>query len=331
MNGREYLADAFTAGKRNTNIEFQTGRFPLTQYDIHSTRTGVLNMAEISAAMVMKLRKMTGQGMMDCKRALQEANGDIEQAMDILRKKGLATLAKRAERETSEGTVIAVEGDNWASLAVLRCETDFVAKSDDFIQMVEAIKEGVRQCDADEGGDRLLETNVEGNKLSDMLNKVAGRTGEKIQLVKEEYERYHLDVPGRISTYVHFNGKVGTMVQIETSDDNVAAADVLKQTASDIAMHITATKPMALDKDQIAPQTIERQKSIFAEQVKNKPANIIEKIIEGKIRKFFVENCLLEQPFVKDDSKSVAQVLADAAKQAGGEAKIKRFVRFEVG
>ncbi len=158
---------------------------------------------------------------------------------------------------------------------------------------------------------------------------MVSKTGEKTQV--GDYAKYKLDGPGLISIYIHFNEKVGTMVQIETSDDNVAAADVLKQTASDMAMHITATKPLALDKDQIAPETIEREKGIFAEQVKNKPANIIEKIIEGKIRKFFAENCLLDQPFVKDDSKSVAQVLADAAKQAGGEAKIKRFVRFEVG
>jgi elongation factor Ts len=121
------------------------------------------------------------------------------------------------------------------------------------------------------------------------------------------------------------------MVQIETSDEAIAAGDVLKQTASDIAMHITATKPLALNKDQIDPKTIEREKAIFAEQIKNKPANIIEKIVEGKINKFYAENCLLLQPFVKDDSRSVEQVLADAAKQAGGEAKIKRFVRFEVG
>ena len=109
------------------------------------------------------------------------------------------------------------------------------------------------------------------------------------------------------------------------------AADVLKQTASDIAMHITATKPLALDKEAINPETIEQEKAIFAEQVKNKPPDIIDKIVEGKMVKFYKENCLLEQPFVKDDSKSVAQVLAEAAKQAGGEAKIKGFVRFEVG
>jgi elongation factor Ts len=121
------------------------------------------------------------------------------------------------------------------------------------------------------------------------------------------------------------------MVQIETSDETTAAADVLKQTASDMAMHITATKPLSLDKDGIDPEIIEQEKAIFAEQVKNKPANIIEKIVEGKIKKFFAENCLLQQQFVKDNSKTVEQVLNEAAKQAGGEAKIKRFVRFEVG
>ncbi len=288
-------------------------------------------MVDISAAMVMKLRKMTGQGMMDCKRALQEAKGDIEQAMDILRKKGLATLAKRAERETSEGLVVCKgsEDSKTAAIATLCCETDFVAKSDDFIATAHTMADYALACSADQGVENLLETAVDGRKFSDILTETVSKTGEKTQV--GDYAKYKLDGPGLISTYIHFNEKVGTMVQIETSDETTAAADVLKQTASDIAMHITATKPMALDKEDIAPETIEREKAIFAEQVKNKPANIIEKIIEGKMRKFFTENCLLDQPFVKDDSKSVAQVLADAAKQAGGEAKIKRFVRFEVG
>jgi elongation factor Ts len=121
------------------------------------------------------------------------------------------------------------------------------------------------------------------------------------------------------------------MLQIDTSNEQIAAGDAIKQAASDIAMHITATKPLALNKDQIDPETIEREKAIFAEQVKDKPANIIDKIVEGKMNKFYADNCLLQQPFVKDDSKSVEQVLDEAAKQAGGEAKIKRFVRFEVG
>ncbi len=288
-------------------------------------------MTDISAAMVMKLRKMTGQGMMDCKRALQEANGDIEQATDILRKKGLATLAKRAERETSEGLVVckgSADGKT-AAIATLCCETDFVAKNNDFVATARILADYTLACPADEGAENILETAVDGKKFSDILTETVSRTGEKTQV--GDYTKYKLDGPGLLSTYIHFNEKVGTMVQIETSDETTAAADVLKQTASDIAMHITATKPMALDKDQINSETIEREKSIFAEQVQNKPANIIEKIVEGKMKKFFAENCLLDQPFVKDDSKSVAQILADAAKQAGGEAKIKRFVRFEVG
>jgi len=288
-------------------------------------------MADISAAMVMKLRKMSGQGMMDCKKALQEAGGNIEQATDILRKKGLVTLAKRAERETTEGLVVcrSSEDGKTAAIATLCCETDFVARSDDFVSMAQTLTDFALVCPADQGAENILETVVDGRKFSDILTQTVSKTGEKAQV--GDYAKYKLDGPGLISVYIHFNEQVGTMVQVETSDDNVAAADVLKQTSSDIAMHITATKPLALDKDDIASETIEREKSIFAEQVKNKPANIIDKIVEGKMRKFFAENCLLDQPFVKDDSKSVAQVLADAAKQAGGEAKIKRFVRFEVG
>ena len=288
-------------------------------------------MAEISAAMVMKLRKMSGQGMMDCKKALKEADGNIEQAMDTLRKKGLATLAKRAERETTEGLVVGKcsQDGKTSVLATLCCETDFVTKSDGFVATAKTMTDYALACPADQVAENILESVVDGKKFSDILTETVSKTGEKTEV--GDYAKYQLDGPGLISTYIHFNDKVGTMVQIETSDDNVAVADVLKQTASDIAMHITATKPMALDKDEIDSETIEREKSIFAEQVKNKPANIIEKIVEGKMRKFFAENCLLDQPFVKDDSKSVAQVLADAAKQAGGEAKIKRFVRFEVG
>ncbi|MHC4752706.1 MAG: translation elongation factor Ts [Planctomycetota bacterium] len=282
-------------------------------------------MAEISASMVMKLRKISGQGMMDCKRALQEADGDVEQAMDILRKKGLATLAKRAERETSEGLVVCKSSDD----GKLCCETDFVAKSDDFVAAARILTDYALACTADEGTENIIEAAVDGRKFSDILTETVSKTGEKTQV--GDYAKYRLVGSGLISTYIHFNEKVGTMIQIETSDETTAEADVLKQTASDIAMHITATKPLALDKDQIDSETIEREKAIFAEQVKNKPANIIDKIVEGKMKKYYAENCLLQQPFVKDDIKSVAQVLADAAKQAGGEAKIKKFVRFEVG
>ena len=288
-------------------------------------------MTDISAAMVMKLRKMSGQGMMDCKKALQETDGDVEKAMDLLRKKGLATLAKRAGRDTSEGLVVCKSSADGkaAAMATLCCETDFVAKSDDFIATAQTLADCALACPADEGVENVLETNADGKKFSDVLTEIVSKTGEKTQV--GDYAKYKLDGPGLISTYIHFNEKVGTMIQIDTSDDSTAQGDQIKQAASDIAMHITATKPLALDKDQIDPETIEREKAIFVEQVKNKPANIIEKIIEGKMNKFYAENCLLEQPFVKDDSKSVEQVITEAAKQAGGQAKIKRFVRFEVG
>jgi len=286
-------------------------------------------MVEISASMVMKLRKMSGQGMMDCKRALVEASGDIDEAMAILRKKGLATLAKRAERETSEGMVVSKmsEDGKVAALVSLCCETDFVARSDDFVATAEALADCALVCSADEGTENILETTVGGRKFGEVLTETISKTGEKMEV--GGYARFKLAGNGLISIYIHFNKKVGTMVEIETGDE--ATAEVIKQTAGDIAMHTTATKPLALDKEGVSSEMIEREKAIFAEQVKDKPAEIIEKIVEGKLKKFFVENCLLEQGFVKDDSKTISQVLAEAAKQAGGEAKITRFVRFEVG
>jgi elongation factor Ts len=288
-------------------------------------------MAEITASTVMKLRKMSGQGMMDCKKALQDADGDVDKAMGILRKKGLATLAKRAGRETSEGLVVCKTADDGkiTALASLCCETDFVSKSEGFVEAADTLADYALACSADEGAENVLETSVDGKTFNELLTDTVSKTGEKTQV--GDYARFKLDGSGLISTYIHFNKKIGTMIEIETSDDNVAGADAVKQAGLDVAMHITAIKPLALDQSSISAEVIEKEKAIAAEQVKNKPANIIDKIVEGKMRKFFAENCLLDQPFVKDDSKTVAQVIADAAKQAGGEAKIKRFVRFEVG
>ena len=143
-----------------------------------------------------------------------------------------------------------------------------------------------------------------------------------------DFTRYSV-ANGVIGTYVHFNNKLGSMVQVETANDE--ALEALSAIATDIAMHVTAINPAAVDRDSVDPALIEKEKAIAAEQVKNKPANIIEKIVEGKINKFLKDNCLVDQMFVKDDSKTVGQALAEAAKQAGGEAKITRFIRFEIG
>jgi elongation factor Ts len=279
----------------------------------------------------MKLRKMSGQGMMDCKRALQDTDGDVEKAMDLLRKKGLATLDKRAGRETSEGLVVCKTSDDGkkAVMATLCCETDFVAKSDDFRAAANALADYAMVCTADSGVDNVLATAVDGKTYNDLLTENVSKTGEKTEV--GDYARCALGGPGLISTYSHFNEKVGSMVVVETGSDEVASADSLKQIGSDIAMHIAAANPLAVDKDGLDQETLAKEKEIFAEQMKDKPAEIVDKIVEGKMNKYYAENCLISQPFVKDDSKSVGQVLAEAAKQAGGEAKISKFVRFAVG
>lgn len=288
-------------------------------------------MAEITAALVVKLRKMSGQGMGDCKKALEETGGDIDKAMDILRKKGLATLAKRAERETTQGLVVgktSADGKT-AILASLCCETDFVANSDDFKAAAEKLEEYAMTCAQDAGAESVLETAMGGKKYRDVVTELVSKTGEKTEV--GDYAKFKISGTGLICTYIHFNRKVGTMVELEAGDAKTAGSDEMKRTGTDVAMHITATKPLALDKSEIAPDVLEKEKAIYAEQVKGKPANIVDKIVEGKMSKFYEENCLLEQKFVKDDTKTVAQVVNETAKKAGGTAKIKRFVRFDVG
>lgn len=288
-------------------------------------------MVEISAATVVKLRKMSGQGMMDCKKALQEANGDMDKAMEILRKKGLATLARRAERETTEGAVVAWQSEDGrtAAMATLCCETDFVAKSDDFVELAQDIRDYIASSAKTDGPESVLETIIAGRTFQEVLTEVVSKTGEKIQV--GDYIKFRMESAGLIGTYVHFNKKVGSMVHIETSDAKAAQAPAMKQAAADIAMHITASKPLALDIESLDPQVVEHEKVIYAAQVQNKLPEVINRIVEGKLKKFYSEYCLLEQPFVKDDSKTVRQVLADAASQAGGQASIRQFVRFAVG
>jgi len=285
-------------------------------------------MAEITAAAVMKLRKMSGQGMMDCKKALSETDGDLDAAMQLLRKKGLATLEKRAGRDTSEGRVLCDVSDDGktAVMVSLCCETDFVAKSDDFIEAADKLLQCAKNASVDEGGDALLDIELDGRKFSEILTDTVSKTGEKTEV--GDYVRYSVNGSGIIGTYVHFNNKVGAMVDVEASSDDVAKA--VQTAANEICMHISAMNPVSLDKDSVDPTVIEKERAIAAEQVKNKPANIIDKIVDGKIAKFLKDNCLVEQVFVKDDSKTVGQALADAAKAAGGKAKIKRFVRIEI-
>jgi len=286
-------------------------------------------MAEIAASTVMKLRSMSGQGMMDCKKALEETNGDLEKAMELLRKKGMATMAKRAERDTKEGKVVCALDANGkiVAMATLCCETDFVANSEDFKALAAIVGDYAMGCKSDTGAQDLMDTLVGGKKLAERITDLVSKTGEKTQIC--DYERYALKGAGLIAYYVHFNNKVGTMLEIETSND--AVGESVRTIATEIGMHIAAMKPVGLNPEGIDPAVIAKEREIAAEQVKNKPANIIEKIVDGKIKKFYEDNCLISQPFVKDNTRTVEQVLNDAAKKAGGTAKIKRFVRVEIG
>lgn len=285
-------------------------------------------MAEITAKAVMRLRKMSGQGMMDCKKALGESGGDLDEAISILRKKGLATMAKRAGRETSEGRVVTKRSADGKTtiLATLCCETDFASKSEDFVSTVDQLGECCLNCESD-GVEAVLDTEFDGRKFSEILNEVISKTGEKTEV--GDVGRLTLSGCGVIGSYVHFNNKLGTIVEIEADNDSTAAG--LADVAVGVAMHITAINPSGVDRDSIDASVIEKERAIAADQVKDKPENIIEKIIEGKLNKFFKECCLVDQIFVKDDSMTVGEAVSNAAKASGGEAKIKKFIRFEIG
>ncbi len=204
-----------------------------------------------------------------------------------------------------------------------------MAKSDDFVAAAGVLADCTLLCKEDAGVENLLGTEFKGKTFREHLTELVSKTGEKTEV--GDYARFTLNGPGRLTVYIHFNKKIGTMIEAATSDKMVANSDEVKQTLADVAMHITAINPLALDKNGISPDVIASERAIYAEQVKGKPANIIEKIVEGKLNKFFAEKCLLAQAFVKDDSKTVAQVVEEAAKKAGGTAQIKRFVRFSVG
>ncbi len=282
-------------------------------------------MADISAGDVMKLRKMSGQGMMDCKKALGESGGDVDKALELLRKKGLATMAKRAGRETSEGKIVYIEKDNTCAFGMLCCETDFVAKSDDFLKTLEVMGSYMLASKSQEGPAALIETEIEGKNFSEVITDMVAKTGEKTEV--GDFVKFVVEGNNVVGNYIHFNGKSGAMVEIEsdTKDDGS-----LKDVANEVAMHITATKPVAVDRDQVSPELITKEREIAAAQMQGKPAEIIDKIVDGKMNKFFADNCLVDQKFVKNEEVTVGKLVSDTAKKLGGTAKVKRFVRFEI-
>ena len=290
-------------------------------------------MADITAAMVKELRETTGAGMLDCKKALVEANGNMEQAVDWLRKKGLASAAKKSSRVAAEGLVaVAVDGNKGAAVEV-NSETDFVAKNEIFQEYVEDAAKVALHCNGDVEAmkafvcPKCADGKTFGERLTDMIAKI----GENMNLRRAKVISVN---NGVVCSYTHNAvrnglGKIGVLVALESNADKAK----LEELGKHIAMHIAATAPIALNIAGVAPEAVEHEKSIFAEQAKasGKPANIIEKMVEGRIRKFYEEVVLEEQAFIMDPDKKIKDIIADAAKECGTDIKLTDFVFFKLG
>ncbi len=270
----------------------------------------------ITAADINKLRQQTGAGMMDCRKALMESNGDFEAAIDYLRKKGQKVAALRGDREAKEGVVIAkTTADNKTGFVLtLSCETDFVSKNAEFVAFAQSIMETAIANNAT-NADQLKTLKLGEETIADRLNEQVAKIGEKIGITR--YEK--MEAP-YVASYIHGAFRMGVLVGLSKENEEVG---------KDVAMQIAAMNPIALDQAAIAPEVLEREKAIAIEQVKaeGKPAEMAEKIAAGKLSKFFKENTLLAQPFVKDGNKSVA----DYIKGADSDLKVTGFIRVALG
>jgi elongation factor Ts len=277
-------------------------------------------MAEITAASVAKLREMTNAGMMDCKKALQEANGDLNAAQDILRKKGIATAGKKASREAKEGVIVqhVQPGARIGVLVEINSESDFVARNEMFQAFAEQV---ARKLAADPAAD------VEADRVD-----IVSRIRENIKIAR--HARMEVDGHGMIAAYIHTGAKVGVLVEVGAGKDSTVANDDFKQLVKDITLQIAAAHPMAVSREQIPADVIAKEREIAAQsdRLKGKPPQAMEKIIQGILEKFYQTHCLVDQGFVKKNSEvTVKEHVGQVAKQLGDEITIRRFVRFQVG
>jgi elongation factor Ts len=286
-------------------------------------------MANITAQMVKELRERTGAGMMDCKAALQETNGDMEQAVDLLRKKGLAKAAKKAGRIAAEGLIgLAVEGPKGV-LVEVNSETDFVARNDLFQGLVKMIANVALTVGTDM--EKIKAAKVGHITIADGIADTIAKIGENMTLRRAS----QLSVgTGVIASYVHNSveeglGKIGVLVALEST----GKADELKRFGRMVAMHVAASNPQAIDSSGLDPEVVRREKDVLADKYKaqGKPANVVEKIVESGLKTFYKEVCLLDQAYIHEPDKSVSQALKEAEGKAGGPIKVTGFVRYALG
>lgn len=274
-------------------------------------------MAEIKPADVAKLRSITGAGMQQCKNALVEAEGNMDAAVDILRKQGAATAANKAVKEAREGVIAQFiqPGGKLGVLVELNCQTDFVARNEDFRKYCDAVAETVA---TDPGAD------LEPGRL-EMVSKI----GENIVISRNH--RMEVSGNGAIAAYIHTGAKVGVLVEVGCEKQDTTANDDFKRLVKDITLQIAAAHPVAVSRDHVDPAVVAKEKEIAEEQFKDKPAQAIAKIVEGKLNSFFQTVCLVDQGFVKDPDKTVQAYVDETSKQLGDKLEIRRFIRFQVG
>jgi elongation factor Ts len=282
----------------------------------------------ISASDVKKLRDQTGAGMMDCKNALEEANGNLEEAVTILRKKGLATAAKKAGRATSEGLIGHSLSPDHATgtLVEVNCESDFVARTDDFRQLMQDVL-----AEIDKAGDRATDAWLQdpNGPVQQRVAAAIAKLGEN--MAAPRFVRYAGQ--GYVGQYIHMGGKIGVQVEFAGASPAIAAREEFTTLVKEIAMQIAAASPQFVSREAIPAVTLDKEREIYRSQMKDsgKPANVIDKIVEGKLGSYYSQFVLPDQPSIRDPKMSVKDVIAAASKSLGGAVTITRFVRLKVG
>lgn len=286
----------------------------------------------ISAGMVKELRELTGAGMMDCKKALVETDGDIQKAIEYMRENGLAKAAKKAGRIAAEGLVVAKCSGDFGAVLEVNIETDFAAKNEAFINLTSELLEHVVTCKPANVEEMLAQKFYNADMtVEEYVREAILKIGENIQV--RRFEIYNLNGCGLVDSYIHGGGKIGVMVEINTDSDDTAKNEEVAGLIHDIALHIAAYNPTCISKDDVTAEDLDKEREILRAQVLNegKPENIVDKIVEGKINNYYKEVCLLEQGFVKEPKMTVKAVIADLEKKIGGQIAVTRFTRFELG
>lgn len=290
-------------------------------------------MPEVTLDLIKTLREKTNAGMMDCKAALTEADGDIEAAETVLRKKGLSAADKKAGRATKEGAIASRISDEEkvGALIEVGCETDFVAKNENFRDFVEELLDHTMAADDFADAEALLAQKLpDGSQSADeMVKLTVGRLGENMGVPRAV--RYTVQGSGAVASYIHMQGKVGVLVEVGCENDATTANEAFRELVKDITLHIAASNPLCISRDEIPADKIATEREIYADQVKDKPENIIDKIVEGKLEKFYGTMALLEQGFIKDPDNTVGELIAAKGKELGDTIELRRFTRYAIG